>query len=97
MQSHLDTLSRRICQRQSMLPGSNVGSINIVDALHHSNNHISHFRQRKLLSNADAWPTIEGQVSPLRTSAEIAPSLGSVFLGVIPPDIFTAVHDVDLT
>jgi len=61
--------------------------------LHQPHGRIARLRQRKLLTDADARPAVEGQVLPARTQG--LPALGSEGVGVGAVVVGPAVHAVE--
>jgi hypothetical protein len=90
--ANLCTVHRAQCQRQTLSPLTRVTALHGLELLYHAYCNVARFRQRVLLTEADAWPAVERQVFPAR--AECLPPLRLVLIRIRTVKIMTAVHGV---
>lgn len=93
MQPHSNRISRTAGQRQP-IPHHPLGIdiLNLIEPLQQPHKHIPGLRQRKLLPNTNAWPTVKRNVIPPRLLLQ--PPLGTELLRISAPDILPPVQDV---
>jgi hypothetical protein len=89
---HLNPIQTRTRQRQRLLPLPRISTLNRTKLLHQPHSHITRFRQRILLPQANPWAAVERQVLPARPQR--LPALGPVLVGVGPVDVLATMHGV---
>ena len=68
--------------------------LNSSECLCKTDNSIARFGQCKLLTNADAWSSVEGNIGPTGTEMWVTPSFWAEFIGVRAVDVLSAMQSV---
>jgi hypothetical protein len=96
IQTNPSTIPRRTRDAQALPPRRRIAALHPIKLLNQPTHSVRRQIKRKLLPDANPWPTVERQESP--TGAEIAfcPTLRYEIVRVLAVHVFSAMHGEDL-